>query len=77
MMDVKPTLPVGAKRQINLDDIASTPVIEPTVELEAIDDGLQGEGEGLEESTKVSTVTTMTLSRRTRMISMTIKPLKK
>jgi hypothetical protein len=24
MMDVKPTLPVGAKRQINLDDIAST-----------------------------------------------------
>jgi hypothetical protein len=76
MMDVKPTLPVGAKRQINLDDIAST-LLSNLVELEAIDDGLQGEGEGLEESTKVSTVTTMTLSRRTRMISMTIKPLKK
>jgi hypothetical protein len=49
IMDVVPTLPVGAKRRINLDDIASIPdaIIEPTVELEAIDDGLQGEGEGL------------------------------
>jgi hypothetical protein len=75
MMDVN-RRPVGAKRQINLDDIASTLIIEPTVELLRLPTVYKAKAKVWEESTKVSTVTTMTLSR-IRMISMTIKPLKK